>query len=270
MEKISRITTQKKNKQRYNIFLTHEKGDQYSFSVDEAILIEYRLHKGMELSKDLIEKLKENDNFYKSYSLAINYLSYRMRTKKEMYDYLLEKEVDENYIPDIMDKLVEESLLNDEQFAELFVNTRISTSSKGPQLVKRELIEKGVSTRIAEETIKKYTYEIQYEKAMKWVEKRLKTTKKDSLQKQYQKMQATLMQKGFTYDVISDVMEEVKNNQDTDKEWDALMYHGGKLLRRHGRKFTGFELQQKIKEGLYRQGFPFEQINKFIDEQVKE
>src|SRR5690625_7953777 len=84
MEKIFRITTQKKNKQRYNIFLTHEKGDQYSFSVDEAILIEYRLHKGMELSKDLIEKLKENDNFYKSYSLAINYLSYRMRTKKEM------------------------------------------------------------------------------------------------------------------------------------------------------------------------------------------
>src|SRR5699024_6454329 len=112
-------------------------------------------------------------------------------------------------------------------------------SSKGPQLVKRELIEKGVSTRIAEETIKKYTYEIQYEKAMKWAEKRLKTTKKDSLQKQYQKMQATLMQKGFTYDVISDVMEEVKNNQNTDKECDELMYHGGKLLRRHGRNFIG-------------------------------
>src|SRR5699024_6761411 len=101
-------------------------------------------------------------------------------------------------------------------------------------------------------------------------EKRLKTTKKDSLQKQYQKMQATLMQKGFTYDVISDVMEEVKNNQDTDKEWDALMYHGGKLHRRHGRKYTGIELQEKIEEEVDRQGFPFKQINKIIDEQVKE
>lgn len=270
MEKIARITTQKKNKQRYNIYLVHGKGDQYSFSVDEAILIEYRLRKGMELTKKLIKQLKQKDNYYKSYALAINYLSYRMRTKKEIYDYLRQKEVEENYIPDIMDKLVEEGLLDDEQFAEAFVITRINTSSKGPQLVKKELIEKGVAVRIAEEAIREYTYEVQYEKAMKWAEKRLRTTKRDSFQKRQQKMQATLMQKGFTYDVISEVLDEIQSARDTVEEWEALSYHGEKLFHRHSKKVSGYELHQKVKEGLYRQGFPFEKINRYIDEQVKE
>src|SRR5690625_385419 len=266
MNKISRITTQKKNKQRYNIFLTKGKGDQYSFSVDEAILIEKRLHKGMELSQDLIDELQQNDTFHKSYSLALNYLSFRMRTKKEMYDYLKDKEVDDHDIPDIMDKLINEGLLDDRQFTDAFVNTRISTSSKGPQLVKRELIQKGVSTQIAEEAMEKYTYEIQYEKAIKWIEKRLRTTKRDSCKKQQQKMRANLMQKGFSTDIINDVLAEVQNNQDADEEKEALIFHAEKLLRRHERKYTGYTLQQKVKEGLYRQGFSFDKINEYINE----
>lgn len=266
MNKISRITTQKKNKQRYNIFLTQGKGDQYGFSVDEAILIENRLHKGMELSQDLIDELQQNDTFHKSYSLALNYLSFRMRTKKEMYDYLKDKEVDDHDIPDIMDKLINEGLLDDRQFTDAFVNTRISTSSKGPQLVKRELIQKGVSTQIAEEAMEKYTYEIQYEKAIKWIEKRLRTTKRDSFKKQQQKMRANLMQKGFSTDIINDVLAEVQNNQDADEEKEALIFHAEKLLRRHERKYTGYTLQQKVKEGLYRQGFSFDKINEYINE----
>lgn len=266
MNKISRITTQKKNKQRYNIFLTQGKDDQYGFSVDEAILIENRLHKGMELSQDLIDELQQNDTFHKSYSLALNYLSFRMRTKKEMYDYLKDKEVDDHDIPDIMDKLINEGLLDDRQFTDAFVNTRISTSSKGPQLVKRELIQKGVSTQIAEEAMEKYTYEIQYEKAIKWIEKRLRTTKRDSFRKQHQKMRANLMQKGFSTNIINDVLAEVQNNQDADEEKEALIFHAEKLLRRHERKYTGYTLQQKIKEGLYRQGFSFDKINEYINE----
>src|SRR5699024_11552944 len=67
-----------------------------------------------------------------------------------------------------------------------------------PIFVKRELIEKGVATILAEEAITQYTFEVEYEKAMKWVQKKLRSSKKDSFQKQRQRIQATLMQKGFT------------------------------------------------------------------------
>src|SRR5699024_10889633 len=132
--------------------------------------------------------------------------------------------------------------------------------------VKRELIEKGVATILAEEAITQYTFEVEYEKAMKWVQKKLRSSKKDSFQKQRQRIQATLMQKGFTQDVIKEVMEEIKQEKDINQEKKALVHHGKKLLHKHQRKFSGFELRQKVKEGLYRQGFQMDKINEFMEE----
>lgn len=262
---IARITTQKKNNERYNIFLTDGKKEKYGFSVDESVLIENHLRKGLELDQSFINELQEQDNYYKSYSLAIHYLSYRMRTKQEIYDYLVKKDVDEQHIPEVIKRLSDKDLLDDRAFAEAFVGTRINTSDKGPQLIKRELIEKGVAALIAEEAVTALTYEVQFDKALKWVQKKLRSSQKDSFQKQQQKLQANLMQKGFTQDVIKDVIAEVKAEQATDSEWDALVYRGDKLMRKHERRLEGFELKQKVKEGLYRQGFSFELINEYLE-----
>lgn len=263
---IVRITTQKKNNERYNIFITDGQEEKYGFSVDESVLIENNLRKGLELEQSFIKRLKEEDNYYKSYSLAIHYLSYRMRTKQEIYDYLVKKEVEEQHIPEVIKRLVDKDLLDDRAFAEAFVGTRINTSSKGPELIKRELIEKGVAASIAEEAVKVLTYEVQFDKAMSWAQKKLNTSQKESFQKQQQKLRANLMRKGFTQDVINDVITEVKAEQAVGSEWDALVYQGDKLIRKHEQKLDGFELQQKIKEGLYRQGFSFDLINKYLDE----
>ena len=151
MRKITRITTQKKRKDRYNIYLSDNDKEIYGFSVDEAILVEFNLHKGLELEDNFIEQLVEKDNVQKSYLLAINYLSYRMRTTKEMKDYLKKKEIDEEHIPIVMDRLKREKLLDDKAFAQMFVQTRLNTSSKGPLLIKKELMEKGVNELIAAE-----------------------------------------------------------------------------------------------------------------------
>lgn len=266
MQKITRITTQQKNKQRYNIFLGNDEKDQYGFSVDEAILIEHRLHKGMELEKSQIEALMSRDDFYKSYTLSINFLSYRMRTEKEIGDYLKKKEIDEVHIPDVIDKLRDEKLLDDRAFAEMFVRTRIQTSTKGPGLVERELIEKGVSKLIAKEAVELYTFDIQMEKASTWIDKKVNTRKKDSYRKQLEQLHTTLMQKGFSQDIIKEIKGSIKDDQDDDAEWESIVHQGEKLVRKHEQKLTGSKLKGKVKEALYRKGFPFELINRFIDE----
>ena len=78
------------------------------------------------------------------------------------------------------------------------------------------------------------------------------------------------MQKGFSKDVITDVLSDIQNEKNEDEEWEALVHHGEKLLRRHSRKFEGFQLKQKVTEGLYRQGFSFDKINEFLEEQLNE
>src|SRR5690606_2091519 len=133
----------------------------------EAVLVEFHLRKGLELDDSMIETLKKKDNIQKSYLLAINFLSYRMRTKKEMHDYLKKKEVDPEHIKVVIDRLIKEKLIDDKLFAEMFVRTRISTSSKGPLLIKKELVEKGVTNSIAGQAIELYSYDLQYEKVSK-------------------------------------------------------------------------------------------------------
>lgn len=269
MKKIARIEIQKKHKDRYNIFLTEANGDeQFAFSVDEAVLIQYRLRKGMELTQATIDELIRQDTVHKAYNLAVRYLSYRMRTEKEMRHYLEEKDVDPEHIAKVMERLINERLIDDRQFAEMFVTTRINTSSKGPVLIQKELMEKGVSSAIAEDEVSKYPYEEQLKKIQRFAEKKMKNSNK-SYQAQIQQIKANLLQKGFTRDVIAEALHGMEENRDHEREWQALVKHGEKLLRKHEKKLEGYALKQKVTEGLYRRGFSFDMIQQFLNETLE-
>ncbi|WP_407058306.1 RecX family transcriptional regulator [Tigheibacillus jepli] len=138
MQKISRITIQKKNTRRFNIFLN----EKYAFSVDEDILVKYNLRKGLELSDEAIAELQKQDNIQKAYSMAVNFLSYRMRTKKEIQNYLREKEVEPQQIDAVIDRLQNEKLIDDREFANAFVHDRMEFSTKGPLIIRQELQKK--------------------------------------------------------------------------------------------------------------------------------
>ncbi|MFG6120707.1 recombination regulator RecX [Thalassobacillus sp. B23F22_16] len=270
MAKITRITTQKKKKDRFNIFLDFGQGESYGFSVSEDILVKESLHKGMELDDGEIKALVEKDDLQKSYTLAIHYLSYRMRSEKEIRDYLDKKETDPEQIDVIVARLYKEKLLNDQKFANSLVRSRINTSSKGPLMIKKDLIEKGVSAAKAEEALTNYSFEDQYEKAMKFAEKKLRSGGKKSFRQQVQNLQQTLMQKGFTKDVVQEVIANLPEQEEEDAEWQAVVYQGEKVLRKYERKAEGFELKQKVKGALYRKGFQIDEIQRFIEENIVE
>src|SRR5699024_6937593 len=161
--KITRITTQKNNNNRYNIYIDAGAGEAYGFSVDEAVLVEYRLRKGLVIDDAMVSEFIAKDTFHQSYALAIRYLGYRMRSKKEVYDELISA---------VIDRLVANHLLDDEQFAKAFVQTRINTSSKGPLLIEQELLHKGISRDLCARALQMYDDSLQYERALKWTQKK--------------------------------------------------------------------------------------------------
>src|SRR5699024_4017148 len=177
----------------------------------------------MELDDATITALMSKDTLHKSYTLAINFLSYRMRTEKEIHDYLVQEEIDEEQVNQILKKLTAEGLIDDKQFADAFVRTRLHTSSKGPMLIRQELLQKGVAEAIADEAIAVYTLDIQFEKAMKLAEKKLSSSGKKSFRQQVQQLQGSLMQKGFSGDVVQAVVAELQDQKDDDAEWEALV-----------------------------------------------
>lgn len=265
--KITRITTQKKNKHRYNIYVAHgDEQDAYAFSVDEDVLIQFDLRKGFELTEQMLNEITAKDEVQKLYLKVVHYLSYRMRTEKELVTYLLKQEAEENAIAEIMDKLTKQKLIDDLAFAKMFVRNRMNTSSKGPAFIRNELRQKGIKPAYIDEAIALFAKEVQLEKAQKMVGKKLRPDGRQSFKKQLDSIKLHLLRNGFPTDIIAKALADIAEEKDDDSEWIALKKHGEKVLRRQSRKYSGYELEMKIKENLYRQGFQMDLIQQFLEE----
>ncbi|QOR67083.1 recombination regulator RecX [Cytobacillus suaedae] len=265
MAYITKITTQQKNKERYNVFIDYGKGEEYAFSVNQDVLIKFQLKKGLQLDELDLTEIQFEDDIKKAYNQALVFLSYRMRSEKEIVAHLKSKEVDDQVIPDIIHKLTSLNYVNDLEFAKAYVKTQINTSSKGPGIIKQELFEKGVSRDIVESSLELFSREEQVETALKLISKIQKKGNKVSKIQQKQKTEEMLMRKGFSWDIIQIANEEVEvEDTEEDEEWEAVQYQGRKAHSRY-KKYEGREYEQKMKQALYRKGFSMELISRFIE-----
>ncbi|WP_433957506.1 recombination regulator RecX [Cytobacillus horneckiae] len=263
---ITKITVQKKNNDRYNIFLDEGSGEKYAFSVDEAVLIKHGLKKGQELDEAAIIEIHYQDDIRKSYNLAIQYLSRRMRSEFEVKNHLRTKEVEEPIILEVIHKLHQYSFLNDEQFSIAYVRTQKNTTDKGSSLIKIELKEKGIAAHLIESALKEFSWEEELSTAISLCEKYTQKYKKDSMRMMKQKLEQMLVRKGFPYDIINEAISISDIAKEENEELSAL----SKQAEKYAKKYQGlppFEYEQKMKQALFRKGFSVDLIDKYIQNQ---
>jgi regulatory protein len=263
MPKITKITTQKKRTDRYNIFMDYGKGEEYAFSIDEEVLLKYQLKKGMEIDDFDMVDIQYHDEIQKTTSIALNFLSHRMRSESEVRCYLKKKEIEEPIIQEVVHKLYNYKYLDDLVFGQAFVRTQVNAGNKGPITVKLELKEKGLSDQHIEKALEEYPYGIQVEHAKTLVEK-MKTKEKNTSENGLkQKIEQTLFRKGFPKDVTTEALQQIAIEKDSDDEWEALCFQAEKAHRRL-KNYTGYEYEQRMKQALYRKGFQIELIEKYL------
>jgi regulatory protein len=262
---ITKITSQKHTDDRYNIFIDDGKGEKFAFSVDQDVLIRFQLKKGKELDEFEILDIQYGDAVKKAYNKAIEYLSYRMRSIKEVKDHLRKKEYNDAIIHEVILKLKEYKYVDDLEFAKAFVKTHWQTNGKGPSVIKRELSGKGIEQAMIEQALVQYDQEAQIEEAINHAEKVLKKNNNLSKVQLKQKIEQHLMRKGFSYSVISIALEEVSVEQDESEEWMALQKHAEKAKKKYQNE-EPYQYKMKMKQFLYRKGFEIELIEKYLDE----
>lgn len=263
MPNISKIEQQKRNKNRFNIYLSDEgKAEEYGFSVDEDLLVRLRLSKGMEVDELAIMEIQYRDHVQKAFQSAVHFLSYRMRSEREIAAYLAEKEWEEAVIDEAMHKLREYKYVNDEEYAKAYVRTQMNIARKGPDLIKRELSEKGISVSMQDEALEQYTPALQWENAEALAQKSLKKSK-GSHKEAKQKAVLFLTRKGYNMGLAASVADELAS-VDEDSEWESLVLMGQKFHRKYA-KLEEREYGQKMKTALFRKGFQMDLINKFVE-----
>lgn len=256
---ITKITTQQKRTDRYNIFVN----EKYAFSVDEEVLLKFNLKKGTELTDLLLSEIQFHDEIQKAFTDALNFLSYRMRSESEVRLHLKKKGVEEAIIREAIHKLYGFKYLDDYEFAKAYVLTHVNGGTKGPVIVRQDLKEKGIEEKLIDKALLEYPRENQVEHAMKLAEKSIKKEKNLSERALRQKIEQTLTRKGFSRDVIQQALTMVDVEKDEDEQWESLCHQAPKFERRY-RTYEGFEYEQKMKQALYRKGFPMELIDRYL------
>jgi len=98
--------------------------------------------------------------FNKTLSYACTLLSYRPRSKKELYDRLKRKKFDKPSIEQVIKYLEEINYIDDKEFARLWIKMRLSAKPCGVSLLYYELKNKGLSEDLIsfsiDEALKEY------------------------------------------------------------------------------------------------------------------
>ena len=206
MPQITAIKVNKKRPNRRSIFID----GQFAFTVSEGIFFQHNLEEGGELSDKQIKELTTADEFDKAKQAAVNLLSYRPRSIKEVSNRLVHKGWNKDLADRVTGELVDKGYLNDEEFAAIFARDRAKNKCLGPVALKSELIKTGVAQKIIEQTIEavysKYPADELIQRLMK---KRGIDLDVPLVKKEKQRFINLLKRKGFTWDQMESVVRNL-------------------------------------------------------------
>jgi regulatory protein len=209
MKKITAIVVQKKTPNRVNIYLDGE------FAFGLARIVAAWLRVGQELSDEKIEQLQAEEARERALQQAMLFLSYRARSEAEIRQNLRKHEIPEPVIEQTLERLKQEGLANDSQFAQAWVENRSTFRPRGRRLMAMELRQKGLDDEaISSATSSMDDEALAYEAAQKKVA-RLKDLEWNEFRK---KLSDFLGRRGFSYSVIAPVVTRIWNEVRKDEQ----------------------------------------------------
>jgi len=204
------IQAVKYNKRNPKQFLLHVDSFEEPIIVHEDIFIKFRLMSGQCLSIELFDEIIEENNKYLAYISAIRYLGAKMRSSKQISEYLKRKEYSNEHISQAVQRLTEEKLIDDELYATMFVQSKAKTQGKGKLRIAQELQQQGISSQLVENALHYLDEEAEYDAAYRAAEKKLRTLKGEKRDIQ-RKLQQFLFRRGYSHSMIRKVMQSLEN-----------------------------------------------------------
>lgn len=198
--KVTKLSVQKKNPQRVNVFLD----DKFAFGVSR--FVGAWLSVGQMLDDEKIEQLKSEDQYESGYQAALRLISYRPRSNAEITEYLNKRGYPAETIEAVLQRLIDLELVNDHQFVQQWVDNRNEFRPRGRRALQVELRQRGIEQQIIDEYLANLDEPtLAYQAAVKQA-KKLKHLDRQTFRI---KMSNFLARRGFSYELISQVVAEV-------------------------------------------------------------
>ncbi len=206
-QKITDIQVKKNNINRRKLYIDNE----LFIEIDDVIISELDLYIGKEVTDELIEKIQQKEAFTKAKNDAIRFLSYRPRSEWEISNKLKKKKYPIFIIEETIYWLKEKDLINDRQFAMIWIKDRLTNKPLGKLRIRKELYNKGIDNEVIESTVNVFFKkdEDELELAYQLIERRKNSLRLKNVQLEPQKIINLLKNRGFSYYVINHIYDDL-------------------------------------------------------------
>ena len=185
-----------------NYYLVIIDNKEYKFSEDT--IVNFRLVKGKELSKDTLKKALQSEDLNYFYNKALQYQIRYMKGRAEIFNYLISKGVSINNANIILNKLEDTKILDDKMVASSLTRSYIKDKN-GILLIKEKLKDKGFKNEIIEEVLNEIDYDSYFDSLNNLYNKIKNKYDKFDDYLRVNKIKAYLLSRGYTFSDISEL-----------------------------------------------------------------
>lgn len=171
-----------------------------------------KLTEGRALTQLEIEELAHEDILERAYAAALNFLSYRPRSRREVADYFRRKKTDPNVSEAVMERLDRLGVLDDREFARFWLDNRQRFRPRGTRALRVEMRRKGLDTEVIEEALA--TIDDEYALACEAGARKVRSFESLPEDEFRRKMLAFLQRRGFGYDVAAEATKTLLESRD--------------------------------------------------------
>jgi len=197
---ITRLAVQKKNPKRINVYLDNN----FAFGLYRETAAWLKI--GQELSEEKITELLSADRERDVMQRALEFISYKPRTTMETRNKLQNAGFDDLLIEKTISYLVDNGILNDEDYANRWVEERSRIKPRSRRMLIHELRVKGISGELIQSAVEDVD---DFQSAYEIAEKRLYRFENLDKFDFRNKLGNYLAGKGFSYDVISETTQKL-------------------------------------------------------------
>jgi regulatory protein len=199
---ITKIVKSRKERNSYAVFIDEAP----AFQVSDEVLMKFGLITGKRIDERMVEEIASAEAFSRARKIALNFISYRPRSSKEIVNKLSHQGFSSELANQVVRHLREVNLVSDLEFARMLVRDKLRGKPMGKAMIRRKLLEKGISFQIIERVLKEYiSEEDEQQAATRLAAKKLKMSRSrfaglDSV-KQQKRLIDYLLSRGFSTEV---------------------------------------------------------------------
>lgn len=194
-----------KYNEKNSLFEIHISNNVYSISYN--LYEELELKVGKEISNIDLDYIVSEDCYQNAKKIASNFINYKFRTEREVSQKLRIGKISEEIIIKVIEHFKNLDLINDERYAEQFIEHSFFIKNMSISSISQKLYEKGIKKELSRKFLDELDKNLEIENAEKLFKK--KYSNKDlTNRKERDKAIRYLVSKGFNFDIIKKIIGE--------------------------------------------------------------